>query len=226
MPAAKRSRSRSRSRSTPRTTAQKAPKDRVGHVLGQEELAQANQSKVARFSAKNFPSVVEVGVAAIAAVATLAVIGSMVCFSFANLFVFHITPTVLAYFGIKELYSQVNSPGKEDVVTTAMAFVCILFAHFSYAFGRKRVSHSHQAVHAFIYTAACYKMMMMLGDPLSCLAGMELSMAFFTDNFSLLACTVGALSGLIAFVGHMAAPRIDRVVSNKGSEERPRHVVN
>ena len=218
---------RSRSRSTTRKAAPKEKEQkRVGHVLGQEELAEANKSKVARFSAKNFPSIVEIGVASIATATTVMVIASMVSFAFANFVIFHATPMVLAYYGVTTLYNQINSPGKEDVVVSGMAFLCLLFAHFSYAFGRKRVSHYYQAEHAALYAIACYTIMGMLGDPLACLSNMVVSWAYVMDNFALLSTTIGFGSGIVALVGHLVAPRIDDIVEKKGCEGRPKHVIN
>lgn len=198
----------------------------MGHVLGQEELAEANEGKVARFSSKNFLGVVEIVVASIAASTTVLVISAMVSFAAANFVIFHATPMVLAYFGVTTLYSQINSPGKEDMVVSAMGFLCLLFAHFSYAFGRKRVSHYYQAEHAALYSIACFTMTGMLGDPWACLMNMELSVAYVKENFALLGTTIGFCSGVVAMVGHLVSPRIDHIVEKKGCEGRPKHVTN
>ena len=200
-------------------------KANVGHVLGQEELAVKNE-KVASFVAKDFPSPVEVGIAAGAGIAAMAVMMVVTVFSFANVFVFRVTPAVFGYLGIMELYSQINSPAKQDVVTTGTAFLGLLYAHLAFAFGRKRVSHNHQAMHGLLFAVASYNVMGMLGYPVGTLLGFDFTTSYIKENMAELGSVVGTMSGVVVMIGHMVSPHVDHVISQKGCSGRAKHVVN
>ena len=217
-------RTKSPTRSNPRTPKDKLSEN-VGHVLGQEELA-ASREKVASFAAKDFPSPVEVAIAAVAGISAAVVMVAVTAFSFANVFVFRITPAVLGYLGFLELYSQINSPAKQDIVTTGTAFLGLLYAHLAFAFGRKRVSHNHQAMHGLLFAVASYKIMSMLGNPVDILLGFNYTIRYIKENMAEMGSVLGFVCGIVAVIGHLASPHVDHVISQKGCSGRAKHIIN
>jgi hypothetical protein len=187
------------------------PKEKVGHILGQEDLAKANIDKVARFSPKNFPGVVELGVAGVASLAAATVISLVTVYSFSDFVVFRASPLALGYIGGSELYGQLGK--QQDFAATSVNFLYVLYAHFSWGLCRKSVSHIYQAVHSAIFCLASYKLMHMLGDPFSTLSHCNFSMGYVQNNMMHLATIVGAASGAISFVGHVVSPYIDSILS-------------
>ena len=198
----------------------------VGHVLGQEELAARQSEKVASFAAKNFPSPVEIFIAATAGATAVTVVVLVTAFSIANVFVFRITPAVLGYQGFMNLYNHVNSSANEDVISTTITFLCLLYAHLALACGRKRLSHNHQAMHALLFAVASYKIMNTSNDPVGTFLGFDFTIRYIKDHMAVMGTVLGTVCGTVAMVGHLASPHIDHVISHKGCSGRAKHVIN